>query len=141
MSIEIRKELAALLTDFSGQGRTLTIPRPYLELCGYDHIKALFFSQVIYWSGRSEWFYKTYDDWFEELGISEKQTRRVANELVGEGVLEVELRKQNGAPVSYTHLQYEFRVDRDRFEKILNSDSVGKALHKLKQDGIEGRKI
>lgn len=44
--------------------------------------------------------------------------------------------------VEYAHGgQYEYRVDRDRFEKILNSDSVGKALHKLKQDGIEGRKI
>ena len=37
--------------------------------------------------------------------------------------------------------EYEYKVTEARFNSILNADSVGKAVHQLRKDGVEGRKV
>lgn len=76
-----------LVTDlfrrFAGQVNNLTIPRPYIDLCGGDHLGALLLSQILYWSDRTNdangWFAKSYEEWHEELAMTEYQVKRAIN--------------------------------------------------------------
>lgn len=103
-----QREAFELIKSFVGQANILTIPRVFLDYTGSLDC-ALFLSQVIYWSDRnphSEWFYKTYKDWQEELGLSEYQVRRCTNILKGLDLLETKLKKANGSPT----VHYRFKV-------------------------------
>lgn len=105
----LREDLANMLADFAGQGKTLTIPRPYLDLFEGDHLKALFFSQLLYWSGKGKWFYKSYVEWDAEIGLSAKQVRRITKELCDEGIVETAVTQEEGAPTTH------YRVCREHF--------------------------
>lgn len=78
-----RDTVTDLFRSFAGQVNTLTIPRPYIDLCGGDHLSALLLSQILYWSDRTEdangWFAKSYEEWHEELAMTEYQIKRAIN--------------------------------------------------------------
>jgi hypothetical protein len=123
--VSIKDELVSLLADFGGQGRVL--PRKYIELCDGDHVKAIFFSQLLYWSTKSDWFYKKYSDWFEELALTERQVRRVTEELKDDGILQTVLSKENGVPVLHYHVCREKLADwivAKRSSPILQKEGV-----------------
>lgn len=75
-----RDSITDLFKKFGGQGNTLVIPRPYIELCKGDHLAALLLSQILYWSDRTDdengWFSKSYEEWYDELAMTEYQVRR-----------------------------------------------------------------
>ena len=52
-----------------------------VEFFDGDHNAAIFMNQVLYWTDRTTdsdgWFYKTYDDWDEEIKFSYYQVQRV----------------------------------------------------------------
>lgn len=83
MKPEYRRMVVALLAQFSGQENTLTIPRPFISMCGGDVTAALLLNQILYWSDRTNnpdgWFYKSYREWDEELGLSAYQVKRAIN--------------------------------------------------------------
>ena len=103
-----------------GQANILTIPRLFIDWTG-DHITALFLSQVIYWSSRTDdrdgWFYKSAKEWQEELSISDYQLARATKKLAEAG-LETKLRKVMGAPTLH------YRVDQEEFLKWM-SEKLG----------------
>jgi hypothetical protein len=75
-----RDSVTELFRRFAGQINTITIPRPYIDLCGGDHLAALLLSQILYWSDRTEnpdgWFAKSYEQWHEELAMTQYQVIR-----------------------------------------------------------------
>lgn len=77
----LRDNVVSLLLGFAGQSNTLTIPRPFINLCNGDHLAALLLSQILYWQERTEdkagWFAKSYEDWYDELGLTEYQVKRI----------------------------------------------------------------
>lgn len=77
----LRDNIVSLLLGFAGQSNTLTIPRPFINLCNGDHLAALLLSQILYWQERTEdkagWFAKSYEDWYDELGLTEYQIKRI----------------------------------------------------------------
>lgn len=77
---QTRGHVTALFKSFAGQNNSLVIPRPYIDFCKGDHLAALLFSQILYWSDRTDdpdgWFAKTYDEWYRELCMTEYQVRR-----------------------------------------------------------------
>lgn len=101
MTNSTRETVAKLLVAFSGQQNTLTIPRPYIDLCDGDILAALLLSQCVYWTDRTKdengWFAKSYQEWQDELGMTQYQVNRAAKLLKDMG-LETKLRKFNGAP-------------------------------------------
>lgn len=106
--------ITSLIKQFSGQARILTIPRIYIDMLGGDHIAALFLSQVVFLSDRaadgSGWFAKSYADWRDELGLSERQVRRIAQALTGFG-LETALRRSAGHEMAATlHYRLDMNV-------------------------------
>lgn len=107
-------DITTLLKQFSGQARILTIPRIYIDMLGGDHLAALFLSQVVFLSDRaadgSGWFAKSYADWRDELGLSERQVRRIAQALTGFG-LETALRRSAGHEMAATlHYRLDMNV-------------------------------
>jgi len=95
-----QRAVKELIKSFTGQAQMLTIPRPFIRMTG-DHECALMLNQIIYWSERTDdpdgWFYKTHEDWADELEFTPAQVRRITKALEKVGV-ESRLKKHNGAP-------------------------------------------
>jgi hypothetical protein len=76
-----RTQVTSLFQKFAGQSATLVIPRPYIDFCEGDHLAALLLSQILYWSERTDdpdgWFAKSYEDWHDELGLTDRQVKRI----------------------------------------------------------------
>ena len=111
-------DIKMLITSYSGNERTITIPKIYLELTG-DYPTAALLNQMIFWSDKTKrtdgFFYKTYGEWEEETTLSEYQVRRSSKRLKELGVLETELRRANGSPTLH------YKVNMDKLsESILN---------------------
>lgn len=108
------RQIIELIRSFTGQANVLTIPRVFVDYVGTVD-GGLFLSQVLYWSDKSRdpkgWFYKTYAEWEEELGLSEYQIRKHVKRLSSMGILETKVKKANGNPtVHYRLKEREFSV-------------------------------
>lgn len=116
---DLRDTVANVIAGFSGQQAVLVIPRVYLSLLDNDHGAALFLSQCVYWSDRTNdpegWFAKSYEDWFAELGLTKRQLGRIIKALEPLG-LETSVRRSSyyngGATLHY-------RIDRGVFTDLL----------------------
>lgn len=93
-----------IIKTFSGDKRTVTIPKIYLELTE-DYPTAAFLNQLIYWSDKSKrkdgYFYKKYEDWNEEILLSNYQIRRITKTLEDMGFITTSLKKANGVPTKH----------------------------------------
>ncbi|MGL4223851.1 MAG: hypothetical protein ACRCSE_01710 [Vibrio sp.] len=77
--------------------RPIAFHRPFVEL-GLGVTGALFLSQAIYWSRRtngSGWFYKTQDEWEAETGLTRREQETARKKLKSVGILE---EKKQGVP-------------------------------------------
>ena len=103
------EEAKQLISAFSGNNRTLTIPVIYIELTGDMHTAALL-NQIVFWSDKSKrndgFFYKTYTEWEDEVHLSEYQVRRSAKLLEKLGFIETKLKRANGSPTLHYKLNF-----------------------------------
>lgn len=99
-----QQKLYAAIKAMSGQARILTIPRLFVTLTK-SHRAALVLSQCIYWSDKSRigggWFYKSFAEWHEELGIPKQGMMTAVRALTNGGWLEVQVKKAGGAPTTH----------------------------------------
>ena len=77
----IQKDINDLIRSVS-ETKEMILPCPLLaEFFDGDHNAAIFMNQVLFWTDRTTdpdgWFYKTYDDWDEEIKFSYYQVQRV----------------------------------------------------------------
>lgn len=109
--------LANYVTSISGQSRIITILKTYIEIFDGDIYTALFFNQMIFWSDKGKrkdgWFWKSYVELEDEIGISQYKAKKAANLLIEKGVLETKIKKVSGAPTMH------YRVDMQAFIKNL----------------------
>jgi hypothetical protein len=96
-----RDYISSIITQFSGQNNVIPIPVIYLKITE-DYPSAVLLNQMVYWSDRTSrkdgYFYKSYNDWFQELHLTEYQVRRATNKLKTFGFVDTALKKANGAP-------------------------------------------
>lgn len=96
-----RDYISSIITQFSGQNNIVPIPVIYIELTE-DYPSAALLNQLIYWSDRTNrkdgYFYKSYNEWYEELHLTEYQVRRATKKLKSFGFVDTALKKANGAP-------------------------------------------
>lgn len=100
-----------LITQFSGQENIFTIPRMFVHFTG-DLNTAALLNQIIFYSDKSKcnkqgYFYKSYKEWEQELGLSEYQVRRSTKQLKEIGIVDTRLFKANGSPTVHYKLNYE----------------------------------
>lgn len=91
-----KNSVFTLVSQFLGQQNNISVPVPLVRMLG-DYTAAAFVSQVTYWSDRTNdpdgWFWKTHDQWFEELHLTSDQVRRCVR--TADGLVEV---KRAGVP-------------------------------------------
>jgi len=105
--------------SLTGQSNILTIPREFVHYTG-DVESALFLSQLIYWCDKGKnkegWIYKTYQDWKEDICLTEYAVRKARKKLEKMGILETKIKKANGNPTVH------YRLKSNEFlEQFLNS--------------------
>lgn len=101
-----------LIKEFTGSKNNIPVNRIFVLYLG-DFIPAVFLGQVIYWTDRAKmndgWFFKKYDEWFDEICLTEYQVRRSAQLLKKMKLLETKIKKAHGAPTLH------YRFDKVKF--------------------------
>jgi hypothetical protein len=121
-----KDDLNTMLAGFAGRQNSVVIPRVFVEFFGSLEM-ALFFNQCLYWSDRAQiadrWFYKTYEEWREELGLSEYQIRKSARAL--SEYIETIVRKAQGNPTVHYRVKWDtFSVSFLEFLKERNQRNL-----------------
>jgi len=86
----------------------ISVYRPIIFWAGCDG--AIFISRLIYWSSTTPdgWFWKTYQQWYDDTSLSKHKIKSLTEKLQGSGVLEVKLKKnENFTPVLYYRINLE----------------------------------
>lgn len=101
------REALEIIRQFSGQASIITIPRFYLDRTR-DIKVALFISQLVYWSGKSHledgWFYKSYQDWEDDILLSKNELPRAMQYCKDHGFLETKVAKVDGLATLHLRL-------------------------------------
>ena len=125
-----RQMADSLIYSYSGQRRVITVPVLYVELLG-DYNSALVLNQIIFWSDitkrKDGYFYKTYDEWNEEILLTEYQVRRAVKKLKDLGLIETKVKKANGSPTVHY--------------KIVMENLTSSILKKLKNGNLRNLSI
>lgn len=91
-----RNTAMSLVAQFLGRQNTIPVPVPFVRMLG-DYESAALLAQCLYWGDRTDdadgWFYKTHEEWSEELELSSDQVRRCVKTC--NGMIEV---KRKGIP-------------------------------------------
>ena len=128
-----QKSIIALIKALSGQANILTIPRVYIGIVEGDIEAALLLSQCVYWSDKTSnpdgWFYKSYRDWDDELGLSQFKVSRCATLLKALNVLETKIKRANNAPTVHYRVSMDTLTDSiikflDNQETRLSGNSI-----------------
>ncbi len=126
-SKQIRKFAMHLIHKVTGSTYFVGFPIIFLRMLNHDHKAALLLNQILYWCERTKhpegWFYKTYDEWNEELGLSAAEIRRIVKgdkrvkdpkSVLGDyGVETAVKRAPDGSPTVH------YRIDQEIFLKKL----------------------
>ena len=117
-----QKEIFNLLTKTVGQANILTIPTLFLKKLNGNHVAALFLSQLIYWTDKTQdgWIFKSYSDWENEIFVKEKKLREIKKELEELGLIETKIQKAYGVPTVH------YRVNQDALINFLLCDDAEK---------------
>lgn len=78
---EIRQRVEALIYQATGSKHVILAHTLIVDFLEGDHNAAILLNQILYWLSRTAdkegWFYKTYDDWYNEIRFSSYQVWRV----------------------------------------------------------------
>ena len=124
---DLRKQVIRLLqaNGEDTKGNILVLPQVFLEFLDYDHKMALFLNKLLYWTERTKnpqkWVYKTYNEWYQELGFKESVVRRLLHgdpstktrkrTLTDIGVEVKVKRAPNGSPTCHYRINLEIFLD------------------------------
>jgi len=95
------------------QSNFIVIPALFIKKFGVK--AALFLSQVLYWSGKGkgneEWFYKSYQEWKKELGLTRGEIDTARKKLKKLNLLETKIKRVNGSPVVHYRVKVNVLAD------------------------------
>lgn len=103
-----------IIRRMSGQDNVFTVPKIYVEFTG-DITTAILLNQIVFLSDKSKrtdgFFYKTYDEWYEEICLTKRQVSYSVKKLKELGLVETKLKRANGAPTVHYKLDYDKLLD------------------------------
>ena len=114
-----------LVSEFSGQKNSITIPRIYIKLCGGDFTTAAVLSQLVFWSAKGKradgYFWKSYEDIANELCEDEITAEQVRYSVKKLKVLLadcffVEVRRANG--MTTNHYRFEQSIFLEKLQNL-----------------------
>jgi hypothetical protein len=122
----INKEILAL---FSGQASIVTTPKLYIQLTG-SHTLATVLNQCVFWANKSKssdgWFYKEYQEWFDEIHIPERTLRRRFDRLEQNGWITTKIKKVRGINIKHIHTNIDHIIE--SISNMLNTDFPDRPL-------------
>ncbi len=126
-TVNLNKQIIAL---FSGQTSTFTTPKLYVQVTGSQSL-GLILNQIVFYSNKSTickdgWFYKPYEEWFDEILIPERTMRRKLTRLEQQGLIETKVKKVND--LNTLHLRPNMDKLIELISIILNSDCPNRPL-------------
>ena len=117
-------DLKPLIEKISGQAAVITVLGVYVDICD-DFEAALVLSQCIFWSGKGHsgdgWFYKSRDEWRNEVGIKRYALQSAVGRLEQLGVLETKVE-----PGGHNSQTICYRVDMDRLTTLVAGHLQGR---------------
>ena len=126
--------IGMLIEQECGHENRMSIWRVFLDI--FDDVEtALAVSQIVYWSdkGKGGWFYKTYQDWQEELKIKEWKMRKILQSLESEEIIQTDVRKVGDTPK--THIKLNMRNLADKITEW--AEANGKLKEEYEEDEDE----
>lgn len=106
--------MSRMLTALIGKQHPLVIHPAIIEMLHNDHLAALFFEQLVYWSDKTSdpdgWVAKTDADWFKELLLTPRQLRRCRDVLLEDSLIMTAVRRSryyDGQPVLHYQVQWD----------------------------------
>lgn len=114
-----------LVSEFSGQKNSITIPRIYIKLCGGDFTTAAVLSQLVFWSAKGKradgYFWKSYEEIANELcedEITVEQVRYAVKKLKNLlcDCFFVEVKRANG--ITTNHYRFEQSIFLERLQNL-----------------------
>ena len=126
-----------LVSEFSGQKNSVTIPRIYIKLCGGDFTTAAVLSQLVFWSSKGKrsdgYFWKSYEDIANELcedEITVEQVRYAVKKLKTLlcDCFFVEVRRANGITTNHY-----------RFDQLIFLEKLQNLKQRKSSDTVNGK--
>ena len=126
-----------LVSEFSGQKNSVTIPRIYIKLCGGDFTTAAVLSQLVFWSSKGKrsdgYFWKSYEDIANELcedEITVEQVRYAVKKLKTLlcDCFFVEVRRANGITINHY-----------RFDQLIFLEKLQNLKQRKSPDTVNGK--
>lgn len=120
-----------LVSEFSGQKNSVTIPRIYIKLCGGDFTTAAVLSQLVFWSSKGKrsdgYFWKSYEDIANELcedEITVEQVRYAVKKLKTLlcDCFFVEVRRANG--ITTNHYRFDQLIFLEKLQNLKQRKSL-----------------
>lgn len=116
--MDFKHEVFSIISELTGQNNIITLNVAFVDFAG-DLEAGLFLSQVIYWSDRAKradgFFYKTDDEWNDEIKLTKYGVRKSRKKLEELGILETKVKKANGNPTVH------YKLDKKRFVELFIS--------------------
>ena len=129
MSVNLNYEI---LSNFSGHQSVSSIPKLYVRFTGC-HSKAAVLNQIIFYSNKSKlnngWFYKSYEEWEEDICICERTMRRIIKNFESDGIVLLKTNKANGKRVLHIKIDIpKFMMLLEQFLSKSNQSEFAKEL-------------
>lgn len=104
------QSLKLLISKMSGNENHLTVNTTFVHFMNSLE-GGVFLSQLVYWSDKTKrtdgYFYKTYEEWTNEICISKHAVMKNVSKLKDIGILETKVKKANGNPTLHYMLHYD----------------------------------
>ena len=120
-----------LVSEFSGEKNSVSIPRIYIKLCGGDFTTAAVLSQLVFWSSKGKrsdgYFWKSYEDIANELcedEITVEQVRYAVKKLKTLlcDCFFVEVRRANG--ITTNHYRFDQLIFLEKLQNLKQRKSL-----------------
>ena len=91
-----QQQIFNLIASVIGQKNIIPVPVEFIRFTG-DANTAILLNQIIYWTDRTKdpdkWFYKSYDQWYEELALNKYFVSKSITILKSMGLIETKVKK------------------------------------------------
>lgn len=111
-----QQEVFSFISSVIGQKNIIPVPVEFIHFTG-DANSAMLLTQIFYWSDRTKdpdgWFYKSYEQWFEEIALTKYFARKAITTLKTMEIIETTVKKIHNGD-TYLH----FRLIKDKFIQL-----------------------
>ena len=134
-----KDDIYSIIKSLTGQNNILTAPKEFVRITGSANT-AILLSQIIYWSERTSnengWFYKSDENWEEELCFNKYYIRKSVKKLKELDFIETKVKRIYGNPTLHYRIKIQsvtktfLQTLQKRNYKVYNFNNKTKNINK-----------